>query len=95
MPRAPRTVLLRLTVETAKRTRKCSRSKTHAVRPGEKILLVSEHGPAAGQKGYCSTCAAAMLASAHDDLEDLHRALQISSTTADAVDETLPPDPEI
>jgi hypothetical protein len=67
---------LRLTVETAKRTRKCSRSKTHAVRSGERILLVSERGPAAGQKGYCAACAIEMLAAARHGLDALNRSVQ-------------------
>jgi len=88
MARAPRTVLLRLTVKTAERTRKCSRNKGHTVRPGEKILLVREPGPAAGSKGYCSACAAAMLAAAHDALEELHQALQIASASTSAAEGT-------
>lgn len=88
MPRPPRTVLLRLTVKTAERTRKCSRSKAHSVRPGEKILLVREPGPAAGNKGYCSACAAAMLSAAHDALNELHEALHIPPATTSASEET-------
>jgi hypothetical protein len=88
MPRAPRTVLLRLTLKTAERNRRCSRSMAHAVRPGEKIFLVREPGPAAGQKGYCSTCAAAMLDAAHDALDELHQALQITAATTSAAEET-------
>lgn len=71
MPRTPRTILLRLTVETAKRTRKCSRSKTHAVRPDARLLLVREHGPASRSQGYCLECAGDMLAAAHQQLVDL------------------------
>lgn len=80
MPRTPRTVLLRMSVETAKRTRKCSRSKAHAVRPGERLLLVREPGPAAGEKGYCASCAEEMLAAAQTHLNDLHAAMQPLST---------------
>lgn len=87
MPRPPRTVLLRLTIKTAERTRKCSRSKAHSVRPGEKILLVREPGPAAGNKGYCSACAVAMLAAAHDALDELHETLQIPAGTTSTAEE--------
>lgn len=76
MPRTPRTVLLRMRVETAQRTRKCSRSKAHAVRPGERLLLVREPGPAAGEKGYCADCAEEMLAAARTHLHDLHQGLR-------------------
>ncbi|MHA6631127.1 hypothetical protein ACU61A_37315 [Pseudonocardia sichuanensis] len=88
MPRAPRTLLLRLTIETAKRTRKCSRSKSHAVRPGERLLLVGERGPAAGKKGYCAACAAEMLAAARDEIDAIRSSVQ--PTPADAA----PPTPE-
>jgi len=76
MPRKPRTILLRLTVETAKRTRKCSRSKTHSVRPGERLLVVGERGPASRLQGYCLDCAAEMLAGADEELADLRRKLR-------------------
>jgi hypothetical protein len=75
MPRAHRTVLLRLTVETAKRTRKCDHSKAHSAGPGEQLLVVREPGLAAGSHPYCSTCAIAMLNEAQLRLDALRREL--------------------
>jgi len=87
MPRAPRTVLLRMSLETAKRTRKCSRSKSHAVRPGERLLLVGERSPASSPKGYCAACAAEMLTAAQHALDALHGDLMATGATAEPDDE--------
>lgn len=77
MPRKPRTIMLRMTVGTAKRERKCKRSKAHTIPPGGHLLLVREPGPATGEQGYCPECAADMLAAARDQLDELEHGLRI------------------
>jgi len=77
MPRAPRKVTLRMTVATAVRTRKCKRNSAHKISSGQTLLLVKDAGPAGGEKSYCRPCASEMLATAHDNLQELARQLRV------------------
>lgn len=71
MPGRPRRITLRLTVGTAKRTRKCRRNGSHKIGAGEQLLLLKEPGPASGEHGYCSSCASEMINAAHKDLQEI------------------------
>jgi hypothetical protein len=75
MPGKLRRVTLRLTVVTAKRTRKCKRNSKHKIGPGERALELREAGPAGSGCCYCSFCAIEMLNAAHEDLRELAQQL--------------------
>jgi hypothetical protein len=75
MPGRLRTVLLRLEVRRAGKLCRCGHDRRHEIRKGEKRFVVSEHGPAAGDKGYCVNCARKMLDASTADLEALRQEL--------------------
>lgn len=67
-----RDVLVHVLVETASRQRKCHRSKSHAVKAGEKCLVVRQ---GLGSKNYCKTCATEILAVARERLSEITSAM--------------------
>jgi hypothetical protein len=67
--------MLRLEVRPAGRAAKCAHDRSHVIKKGEPRFVVRGYGPAAGEKGYCKTCARAMLKVARIDLDDLEGAL--------------------
>ena len=70
-----RSVLLGLEIRPAGRACNCHGNKRHRILMGEPRLVVKNPGPAAGEDGYCGTCAQAMLQAAQDKLAGLHTAL--------------------
>lgn len=75
MPGRTRSVLLGLEVRAAGRACNCHGNKRHRILKGEPRLVVKNPGPAAGEDGYCGTCARAMLTTAQNNLSGLHTAL--------------------
>ena len=70
-----RSLLLRAEVRPAGRLCTCARNKSHVITKGAPRLAVKERTIAAGEKGYCASCAAAMIAKARGELEMLERGL--------------------
>lgn len=87
MPGRTRSVLLRLEVRPAGRACNCHGDKRHRILQGQPRLVVKNPGPAAGEDGYCGTCAQVMLEAAQDRLASLQTALNsydpTSTTTSD------------
>jgi hypothetical protein len=75
-----RNILLSIEVRCALRSSKCKHNSSHLIAKGELRLVVKEQGPAGGEAGYCSRCAAAMIAQARACLDETAVLL------ADAVD---------
>lgn len=75
MPGPVRSVLLRLEVRPAGKRCNCAKNRKHVLVKGDVRFVVREHGPAAGEKGYCGPCAMAMIHKAQVELADLEAAL--------------------
>jgi hypothetical protein len=71
-----RSVLLRLEVRPVGRRCLCAKKCGAVLEKGDLRLVVKESGPAAGEKGYCSSCATAMLEKAFEELGALKRDLR-------------------
>jgi hypothetical protein len=59
----------------AGRLARCARNRRHEIRKGEPRFVVREPGPAGGEKGYCTECAAAMLEAAEAEIRALRASL--------------------
>lgn len=79
---AIRRLLNHVTVETAKKRRRCGRSDEHAIAGGDACLVVREPSYQ-GSKNYCCPCARDILAKAKEDLKNLELSL-VGATTASA-----------
>ncbi len=75
MPGRTRSVLLRLEVRPAGKACNCHGNKRHRILQGQPRLVVKNPGPAAGEDGYCGSCAQVMLKAAQDALAALQTAL--------------------
>lgn len=72
MPGRVRSILLGLEIRPAGRACNCHGNKGHRIHKGEPRLVVKNPGPAAGEDGYCGTCARIMLEAAENRLAGLH-----------------------
>ena len=76
MPRV-RDILVHVSVEIAKKRRKCHRSGgKHCVLAGESCLVVKE---GLNRKNYCRACAAKIIERANSRLAELQRTLNTSA----------------
>ena len=71
----PRSILLRVEMRPAGRLARCARNRNHEIRKGEPRFVVREPGPAGGEKGYCESCARAMLNAAEAEIAELRTSL--------------------
>lgn len=71
---AVKRVLLKVEIRPAGRKCTCSHNALHIIRKGEIRFVVKPPG-IGGDKGYCATCAHAMLAVARKELDDLEEQL--------------------
>jgi hypothetical protein len=67
-------VLKDVSVEVAKRKRKCHHKKTHSVAQGESCIVVKDPSTG-GKRNYCIECGNAILDIAADDLNELRSEL--------------------
>lgn len=74
-----RNLLLHLEVRPAGKRCQCARNDKHVLIKGDTRFVVKAAGPIGAEKGYCSTCAAAMISKARSELDDLAAALGIAS----------------
>lgn len=74
-----RNVLLHLEVRPAGKRCRCARNDKHVLAKGDTRFVVKAVGPIAAEKGYCATCAVAMIAKARCQLDDLEAALGLAS----------------
>ena len=70
-----RSITQRLEVRAAGRLSHCAHNKSHAISKGEWRFVVKATGPAAGEKGYCVSCAVEMIDKARADLDSLEAEL--------------------
>lgn len=66
-----RSLLLSSEIRPAGRGCNCKHNKRHRILMGEARLVVANPGPAAGENGYCVTCARAMIQAARAQLDEL------------------------
>ncbi len=78
MPGKTRSILLGLEVRPAGRSCNCKHNKTHRIQMGELRFVVKNAGAAAGENGYCRSCAEVMITEAQQSLEQLLTALHDS-----------------
>jgi hypothetical protein len=76
MPGRTRTVLLTMEVRPAGHACNCKHNRAHRILMGEPRFVVKNPGPAAGESGYCVTCAEIMLAEAQRTLAQLSATLR-------------------
>ncbi len=74
-----RNLLLHLEVRPAGKRCRCARDEKHVLVKGDTRFVVKAAGPIGAEKGYCSTCAAAMISKARTELDDLQALLGVSS----------------
>jgi len=65
-----RQLLKHVTVDIAKRGRRCHRNRAHRIEPGAPCLVVRDDG-GPHRRNYCLDCAAAILKLCADDLREL------------------------
>lgn len=75
MPGQLRSLLLRIDVRPARKLSHCGHDKKHEIRKGEPRFVVKGPGPAAGERGYCESCARKMLDVSETRLAELREQL--------------------
>lgn len=79
MPRAPRSILLRVDIRPAGRRCSCKRNPSHTIVKGALRFVLKEPGPAAPERTYCADCGLEMVTAAIERLRILERNLDMGT----------------
>lgn len=74
MPGQIRNILLAVEIRPAGKLSKCSHDRRHVITKGEPRVVI-KNAAAVGEKGYCTTCATAIIALAKQRITELEHQL--------------------